>query len=98
MTTTVSAMLARLNQATERTYAIVEDGCQYRLLMPTGGSYDAQPAQALAERMLRITLAAEGRMALPPRNGTLQRTIDFGAELSEYQDWLEDEEWIRRGC
>jgi hypothetical protein len=31
---------------------------------------------------------------LPP----LQDAIDYGAELVELEDGIEDEEWIRRGC
>ena len=37
--------------------------------------------------------AASAAMQRPP----LQEMIDFAAELEEYRDWIEDEEWHRRG-
>lgn len=33
-----------------------------------------------------------------PAAGNLQRSIDFGTELQEFIDGVEDDEWIRRGC
>lgn len=30
--------------------------------------------------------------------GSLQRLIDEGEDTADYIDYLEDEEWIRRGC
>lgn len=33
-----------------------------------------------------------------PVDGTLQAAIDYAAELEDYREAMEDEEWIRRGC
>lgn len=33
-----------------------------------------------------------------PADAELQRLIDEGEQTQELIDWLEDEEWIRRGC
>jgi len=59
----LSAALAQLNQATQRTYAIRQDGNSYTLLMPNGmGEYPPVTGEtALRQRMLNIALAAKGR-------------------------------------
>lgn len=58
----LQAALAELNRATApRQYSIAQDGSQYALVMPSGGKYPAVDANAMANRIVTLRIAAEGR-------------------------------------
>lgn len=44
-----------------------------------------------------VEATINGLFAQTPPDGELWRLIDEGEQTAEYEDWLEDVEWMRRG-